>query len=176
MDISEFKDIVQKSNKIQGIELIELSELPYLFIKEDLIEDINEIDSATEESFIKSLAHIIHKVIQANGHDISLKKIESTSADVILSVFYWIYDQLNVLLELEKTNLQSIPDPVMLQAGIHRLNPLGEMVTLMNLTKDDYKKAKELGQMAYHEIHWLMVYQNIKSDIEKKANQIVAKK
>lgn len=176
MDINEFKDLVTKTNKIQGIELIELSELPYLFVKEDLIDSINEIDSTTEESFIKSLAHIIYIVINANGVDITKNKIESTSADVILSVFYWIYDQLNVLLELEKTNLQSIPDAVMMQAGIHRLNPLGEMVTLMNLAKDDYIKAKTLGQMPYHEIHWLMVYQNIKSDIEKKANQIIAKK
>ena len=146
---------------ILGYEITELSELPYLFVKEDLIESLNDLNASLEEAFLNSVIDVVFLVVDKSGGELTKKQISSTSADVVLSVFYWIYDELTNLLQIEKDNLQSIPDPILIQAGVHRLNPLGEMVTLMNLAGDDYFKAKQIGELAYHEVLWLLVYNNI---------------
>jgi len=83
---------------------------------------------------------------------------------------------LTQLFELETEHLSSPPDATLLQAGVMRLNQLGEMVTLMNLSKGDYFLAKKYGQLAYEEVFWLLSYNMISNDIERKVNEILSKR
>ena len=94
----------------------------------------------------------------------------------MLSLFFNINDQLTELLQLEQDHLQSTPDAILIQAGVLRLNQLGEMVTLMNLSKGDYFLAKRLGQEPYEDIFWLLSYNLISNDIERKVNEITSKR
>lgn len=176
INIVDFKNLGAKSNKILGFTIPELSELPYLFIKEDLVEAVNDIDYSDENKYVESITNVIHLIITTAGGEITKKDLLNTSTDVLLSVFNWVHDKLSELIEMEKNNLQSMPDPDLLQAGVHRLNPLGEMVTLMNIAKDDYLLAIKYAQLPYHEVFWMLVYFNIKNDIEKKVIDIKSKK
>jgi len=179
MNIIDANELIERNNKLLGYELKELMSLPYLFIKETLIESINELQTSSFESdkdLMKKVRSIVFLIVQKNDFKITDKQYNNINDSVILSTFYWINDQLTQLLELETEHLSSSPDPTLLQAGVMRLNNLGEMVTLMNLSKGDYFLAKKYGELPYEEVFWLLSYNMISNDIEKKVNEIISKR
>ncbi|MGV0964778.1 hypothetical protein [Empedobacter falsenii] len=179
MNIYDSNELIERNNKLLGNELKELMQLPYLFIKETLIEAINELQTstfATDKELMKKVRSIVFMVVQKNDFKITDKQFSSINDVVILSTFYHINDQLAQLLELEQEHLSSPPDATLLQAGVMRLNSLGEMVTLMNLSKGDYFLAKKYGELPYEEVFWLLSYNMISNDIEKKVNEIISKR
>lgn len=179
MEINNINELIERNNKLLGNELMELMKLPYLFIKESLVESINELTTSSfenEKELMGKVKTIVKMVVDKNEFTITEKQFNSINDSVILSTFYWINDQLTQLLELESEHLSSTPDATLLQAGVMRLNSLGEMVTLMNLSKGDYFLAKRYGELPYEEVFWLLTYNLINNDIEKKSNEINSRK
>jgi len=179
MNINDANELIERNNKLLGYELKELMQMPYLFIKETLIESINELTTSSFESekdLMNKVRQVVWLVVEKNELGITEKQYNSINDTVILSTFYHINDQLTQLLELETEHLSSPPDPTLLQAGVMRLNTLGEMVTLMNLSKGDYFLAKKYGELPYEEVFWLLSYNMISNDIEKKVNEIISKR
>lgn len=177
MNINDLNELGVRSNKVLGFELMDLMKMPYLFIKETLVEQIANMQSETfvsEEMLMENIRLIVRSVIDKNN--ITDKQYNNVSDSVVLSLFFHINDQLSELLQLEQDHLQSTPDAILLQAGVMRLNQLGEMVTLMNLSKGDYFLAKKLGQEPYEDIFWLLSYNLISNDIERKVNEITSKR
>ncbi|WP_312922184.1 hypothetical protein [Empedobacter brevis] len=179
MNIYDSNELIERNNKLLGHELKELMSLPYLFIKETLIEAINELTTSSFESdkeLMNKVRQVVFLVVEKNDFVITEKQYNNINDNVILSTFYRINDQLTQLLELETEHLSSPPDPTLLQAGVMRLNQLGELVTLMNLSKGDYFLAKRYGQLPYEEVFWLLSYNMISNDIERKVNEIISKR
>lgn len=179
MNINDANELIERNNKLLGNELKEMMQLPYLFIKETLIEEITELTTSTFESekdLMIKVRQVVFLVVEKNDFKITEKQYNSINDTVILSTFYHINDQLTQLLELETEHLSSPPDATLLQAGVMRLNSLGEMVTLMNLSKGDYFLAQRYGQLPYEEVFWLLSYNMISNDIEKKVNEIISKR
>ncbi|MDM1542352.1 hypothetical protein [Empedobacter sp. 189-2] len=179
MNITDANELIERNNKLLGNELKELMQLPYLFIKEELIEAINELTTSTfvdDKELMNKVRQVVFLVVEKNDLKITEKQFNSINDSVILSTFYNINDQLTQLLELEQEHLSAPPDTTLLQAGVMRLNQLGEMVTLMNLSKGDYFLAKRYGQLPYEEVFWLLSYNMISNDIEKKVNEIISKR
>ncbi|CAM3232035.1 hypothetical protein [Empedobacter stercoris] len=179
MNIYDSNELIERNNKLLGNELKELMQLPYMFIKETLIEAINELQTSTFENdkeLMIKVRSIVFMVVQKNDLKITEKQFSNINDSVILSTFYFINDQLTQLLELELEHLSSPPDATLLQAGVMRLNQLGEMVTLMNLSKGDYFLAQKYGELPYEDVFWLLSYNMISNDIEKKVNEIISKR
>lgn len=179
MTIYKSNELIERNNKLLGNELKELMQLPYLFIKDTLIESINELTTSSyenEKELMSKVRQVVWLVVQKNDLKINEKQFKSINDAVILSTFYHINDQLTQLLQLEQEHLSSAPDATLLQAGVMRLNQLGEMVTLMNLSKGDYFLAQRYGQLPYEEVFWLLSYNMISNDIEKKVNEIISKR
>jgi hypothetical protein len=179
MNITDTNELIERNNKLLGHELKELMQLPYLFIKETLIEAINELTTSSFESdkeLMIKVRQVVYMVVDKNDFEINEKQFNDINDSVILSTFYHINDQLTQLLKLEQEHLSSSPDATLLQAGVMRLNQLGEMVTLMNLSKGDYFLAQRYGELPYEEVFWLLSYNMISSDIERKVNEIISKR
>lgn len=179
MNINDANELIERNNKLLGNELKEIMSLPYLFVKEDLIEAINELQTSSFESekeLMSKVRQVVFMVVEKNDLNINEKQFNSINDTVILSTFYNINDQLSQLLELEQEHLSTPPDATLLQAGVMRLNSLGEMVTLMNLSKGDYFLAQRYGQLPYEEVFWLLSYNMISNDIERKVNEIISKR
>lgn len=179
MNINDLNELGARSNKVLGYELQDLMKLPYIYIKETLVEQIANMQTETFESekfLMENIRLIVKSVIDANNLSINDKQYNGVSDSVVLSLFFNINDQLTELLQLEQDHLQSTPDAILIQAGVMRLNQLGEMVTLMNLSKGDYFLAKKLGAEPYEDIFWLLSYNLISNDIERKVNEITSKR
>lgn len=179
MNINDVNELIERNNKLLGYELKELMQLPYLFIKETLIESITELTTSSfnsEKELMKKVRSIVYMVVEKNDSKINEKQFKSINDAVILSTFYYLNDQLTQLLQLEQEHLSTPPDATLLQAGVMRLNQLGEMVTLMNLSNGDYFLACKYGQLPYEEVFWLLSYNMISNDIEKKVNEIISKR
>lgn len=159
MNINDANELIERNNKLLGYELKELMQLPYLFIKVTLIESINELTTSSfdsENELMSKVRSIVFIVVEKNDLKITEKQFNNINDAVILSTFYNINDQLTQLLQLEQEHLSAPPDATLLQAGVMRLNQLGEMVTLMNLSKGDYFLACKYGHLPYEEVFWLL--------------------
>ncbi|WP_313097595.1 hypothetical protein [Empedobacter sp.] len=93
MNINDANELIERNNKLLGNELKELMQLPYLFIKEDLIEAINELTTSSFESdkeLMSKVRQVVWLVTQKNDLKITDKQYSNINDAVILSTFYHI--------------------------------------------------------------------------------------
>lgn len=110
------------------------------------------------------------KVIQMHHPKITLKKLLSSNAEKFVSLFRFILDQLEILEKL-MSQLESEPDPDMINAGVDRLNRFGVLGLYYAISKDptDWDRISEVpfGLM----FNKLML-DKTHSEIQKKLNDI----
>lgn len=101
-------------------------------------------------------------------------KVDKESQE-LLNFILWVKDQLEEIAKQEENTLNSIPEPEMIQAGIHKLNQFGVIGTLQSLSNNvlDWKKILTLS---YLDVYYKLLINKISNEIQKDYHNIMAEK
>lgn len=155
-DFKLLKKFGKRTNKINGIEAEPLIYQSYGFVKIDLPELMNEGD---------------YKTIIKNFFKTTTKnKVE------IIPFILWAYDEFQNIQKLEKEYLSSSPDPDLINAGIERLNELGETNLIDALANGDILKWEKIKALPYHKVFDKQRKMKLEADIQKDLARIQKEK
>lgn len=158
-------DIVSKhskrSNSLCGIELDNLFQLPYWELKviiPDLIEEQKYID--------------VFQLILSKKKKITFAKINKQSNFKKLEFYFWMLDQYEAIVTLEKTKLKSSIDAKLINAGIKNMEVLGDFPLIDAIAKDYNYTHEEAKMLPYETVFEIQLKNKIESDIQKKLEEL----
>ncbi len=143
---------------VKRINIIEDKAQDLIFLPYDLVK-IELPDLLIEGDFEK----IISKLLKGIGS----YQAERLSLQIALPFIFWVYDELGNIVKVEKEYLSSIPDGDLVNAGIDRLNELGEINLIDALAGGDILKWEDVKKLPYHIIFDKQRKMKLESDIQK---------
>lgn len=111
------------------------------------------------------------------------KKITLTDSDInrynhndLLAFILWIRDELEAILNLERRELGSDPNPDLMASGVHELDKLGEINVIDSIAKGNVLRWGKIKQLPYYTIFEKQLKTVIEDRINKRLNKILSKK
>lgn len=163
MDLENAIKYGKRINTIQD-KFIDVRLLPYYFVKWGFLELANE------------------DYLKATKKALEYLKLEYNTLDsrVLNSIFLYIYDQLltenGIIYQLENEHLSSNHDPLMIVAGVNKLAPYNNLMTLYYLANEDVTKMEEVSKQPYHLLLDIQAFKNIQDKVNKVYQDLISKK
>ena len=154
-------EIVQKhgerSNVLCGITVEDLFHLPYWHLKKtipDLIEN-----GKFDEAFNLILPELeLTEIANADNFEKSY-------------FYFWVLDQYKVIIELEQRELKSSIDPKLINAGVKKMDVLGEFPLIDSIAKDYAYTHEEAKMLPYETVFEIQLKNKIENDVNKKLEE-----
>lgn len=154
-------DIVQKhgkrSNVLCGLTVEDLFSLPYWHLKKtipDLIEN-----GKFDEAFNLILP------------ELELTEIQKADNFEKSYFYFWVLDQYKVIIELEQNQLRSSIDPKLVNAGIKRMDVLGDFPLIDSIAKDYNYTHEQAKMLSYETVFEIQLKSKIENDVNKKLEE-----
>lgn len=151
------KKHAKKSGDIAGYHLEDLTDTPWIVLKEQVPELLK--DGRYEEAILL--------LLEGNFKDVKRRKVLKSQNSQKLTFIMWVFDQYHEINEMEGKYLYSTPDPKMMQAGIHELDPLGDVNLIDSLSDGDILKWDSIKKMRYS----VIFDKRLKNTIEARINK-----
>lgn len=151
------KKFAKRRNALCGIEVDDLTELPYQTLKHDIP------DLFKEGKFEEAMQRVL-----SIKKPISLKKVKRAANNKKLCFLLWIKEQYEKIGSMEQKYLFSQPDPKLLQAGIRELDVLEDINLIDNLAQGDLLKWDKIRKMPYSYIFNKQLKNTIEGRINKR--------
>lgn len=111
-----------------------------------------------------------------NIFGINEHQFQSSPVTDFLSTIGWIRKSLIELIEKENKALQSDPDPDLQLAGVARLNPFGEMNTLIAIAQQFSTTPHVVETWTYNTVFTIMLHNKTMGEVQKEYIEIKRKK
>ncbi len=151
------REHAKRSNKLLGIEVKDIFNLPYWTVK-------NTIPNLIEEGKYDEVFQIVLKA--------PLAKIKKADNHNKFKFYLWLMDQYKIIIDLEKTQLHSTIDPKLINAGIKKMEVLNDFPLIDAIAKDYCYTHEEAKNLPYETIFEIQLKNKIENDIQKKLNEI----
>lgn len=144
------KKTAKRTDTLKDIKGTDLIYMPYGFVKEELPDLLSEGD----------FKNIFMRLF---------KKLNVTKLNVqeAVSALLWVIDSLEKIVKVEQDYLVSHPDPDLMNAGINRLNELGELNVLDAVAQRFRYRIEEVRAMPYYEVFNFQRKMKLENDIQK---------
>ncbi len=138
-------------------------ELPYGIVKKDL-------PNYQKQNLI---IETIELTLECQFKDF---KISKATGNEVVGFLLWIRSQQEFINEIEKQNLQTEPEVEMVAAGLHLLNPFGELVTIDSLAKGNVLEYANIESLPYFKVYEKLKLDKTHREIEKRYQKIIEEK
>jgi len=154
-------DVVEKyaerTNVLCGVQVDDLFSLPYWHVKKT-IPDLIELGKY-EEAFSLIVP------------ELELKEIQKADNYSKASFYFWVLDQYKLIIELEKNNLKSSIDPKLINAGIKKMEVLGDFPLIDSIARDYNYTHDEAKMLPYETVFQIQLKNKIENDVNKKLEE-----
>lgn len=166
-DFKVLMDNGKRISSIFGIEFKGLENMPYEVIKNIIPEYLKKAD----------VSNMIIHLLKEKGKLVSLSEINAYNHNHLLSFVFWIKDQLTMINELEREHLTSPPNMKMINAGVGKLDQLGDFVLIDNLVKEwQVYTHDEIRKMPYSFIFDKQLKSKIESEVNERYQELIKKR
>lgn len=153
------KKMGKRNDSLLGLKCRELYYLPYGFVKIDLIDYIED----------KDFEKLIYLSFEGK---LDKDKISKLSLKEAMEFVLWLTDSLAMIIQNEKANLSSMPDIDLVNAGVNRLDILGEANLIDSLAGGDILKWEKVKKIPYHRVFDKQLKSKIENDIQRDLSKI----
>lgn len=151
----------KRSNTLCGVTLTSIFDLSFWDVK-------NTIPDMLEEG---KYDEVFHKLI-SNKKKIKFARIEKVNNFKKFEFYMWLLDQYEAINNLERTQLNSVVDQKLINAGIKRMEVLGYFPLIDAIARDYNYTHEEVKNLSYETVFEIQLKNKIEADINKKLAEI----
>lgn len=160
-EVSIILSNLKRTNFLFGEECKSLDAMPYKIVKKTIPELFK--DNKFEE-IIKLIFWVTDEAI------------DKADERELLSFILWVKDGLEMISKYENDLLSSSPDIDLINAGINKLDMLGDLPLIDSLAGGDMEKWEAIESMPYHKVFKKMLLNKLNGEINKDYQKIISDK
>lgn len=119
---------------------------------------------------------MIIDILKEAGREVTLEELNAYNPKQLLYFTLWVMDALEEINEMEMTNLQSFPEPDMVNAGINELNQFGILNTIDSLAKGDILKWDLVVKKPYYDVFTKLLKDKKEAEFNKRYTKLISQK
>lgn len=165
-DFQYLRKTAKRTSSLFGIDIKDLKTLSFRVVKQ-------VIPNCWESGDVILL---IKEIFKEKDKHVTEQEINNEGINRIISFIFWILDSLEEINELENSQLSSIPEPEMINAGIENFNQFGIINIIDTLAFGDILKWKEIMELSYTDVFVKLKKNKLESEFNKKYHKIISSK